>query len=310
MQILDWQKRGLLLDPQSPGTPDWRRRQCGMCSVLPQGDGWRVYLTGRDADYRFQIGWLELDRDLRIVHEPAGNPFLAPGAPGGFDSRGLCMPCVVPVEDLLYLYYAGWGPPDGPRFVNRVGLALSRDGGHTWERSAAPLALVDERDPIGVGTVHVIRERPDDWRMWYTSFSEWRDLGQGQFRHYYHIRYAESADGRHWEKPRDNVCIDYEGEEYAIGRPMVLREVYGYRMWFCVRAVGGTYQIGYAESPDGRRWTRHPSGVSVSPTGWDSEMVEYAFVLRRPQDYLMFYNGNGFGTSGTGLAVAPVLTGQ
>lgn len=301
MKPLTWQKHGRIITPEV--APAWRATHAGMTSVLPRDGGYRVFLTGKDAQGRFQIGWVDLSHDFRITGESMA---LTAGRMGCFDSHGVCMPTVVRVSATqLYMYYAGWGSSAPGFFVNRCGLAISDDNGATWRRwSEAPLALIDERDPIGIGTVDVLRERPDFWRMWYTTFREWRQMPDGSWRHFYHIKYAESADGIHWEKPSDNLAIDFaDDKEYAIGRPAVVKEADGYRMWFCTRSDGATYRIGYAESPDGRRWTRQPSGIEPSTTGWDSEMVEYAYVVKRDADYLMFYNGNGFGASGTGLAI-------
>jgi hypothetical protein len=54
-------------------------------------------------------------------------------------------------------------------------------------------------------------------------------------------------------------------------------------------------------------WQRRPSGIEPSAEGWDSDMVEYAFVLKEEGRYLMFYNGNGHGRTGTGLAIGTLL---
>lgn len=276
-----------------------------MTSLLAWGEGYRLFLTGRDERNRYQIGWLDLDADLLVTHEPAGNPILTAGDIGCFDMNGMCMPSVVRISDsVLYLYYAGWGPGEKMLFTNRCGLAISRDNGRTWSRwSRAPLAMIDDVDPIGIGTVFVLRE-DGGFRMWHTTFTEWRQVGEG-VRHYYHIKYAESEDGIHWQKPAGNVAIDYaDDREYAIGRPCEIREADGYRMWFCRRSVEDVYRIGYAESADGKKWVRKDEGITLSAEGWDSEMVEYAYVIKRPAgDYLMVYNGNGYGQSGTGSAV-------
>jgi hypothetical protein len=201
------------------------------------------------------------------------------------------------------MYYVGWSPSLPGTIANHCGLAISEDNGESWRRwSEAPLLHRDDHDPIGTGTVFVLREEDRSWRLWYTSFRNWQALGDGRWRHYYHIKYAESEDGIHWQKPPHNVAIDFVGDEYAVARPMVIREPDGYRMWFCTRSVGSTYRIGYAESVDGVHWVRQPSGIERSPEGWDSEMIEYAYVLKEGDDYLLFYNGNGFGASGTGTA--------
>ena len=44
-------------------------------------------------------------------------------------------------------------------------------------------------------------------------------------------------------------------------------------------------------------------GIDVSDTGWDSEMIEYSYVIKQDDRYIMFYNGNGFGQSGIGYAI-------
>jgi len=102
------------------------------------------------------------------------------------------------------------------------------------------------------------------------------------------------------------VCIDYAAgtDEHAFGRPFVLRDADGsYAMWYSVR--GERYVIGYATSPDGISWTRRDGdgGLRPSSTGWDSEMVEYPWVLDGKGMRYMLYNGNGYGRTGVGLAV-------
>ena len=307
MKPLVWHKKGCVIAPDN--TSAWRSAHAGMVSAIPRDRGFRVFMTGKSSAGSFQIGWLDLDRSLNLTQDNPANPVLTPGRMGCFDCQGLCMPSVVRVTDrVLYMYYAGWGLSAPGLFVNRCGLAISDDDGDTWRRwSEAPLDLIDEKDPIGIGTVFVLREANASWRMWYTTFREWRKTPEGYWRHYYHIKYAESEDGIHWRKPDDNIAIDFaDDKEYAIGRPMVIRERDGYRMWFCTRSDGSSYRIGYAESSDGRTWIRHPSGIEPSASGWDSDMVEYAYVLKQDDDYIMFYNGNDFGGSGTGVAVASI----
>jgi hypothetical protein len=73
-------------------------------------------------------------------------------------------------------------------------------------------------------------------------------------------------------------------------------------MWYSCR--GKSYRIGYAESEDGRQWQRLDAlaGIDVSPSGWDSEMIEYPFVFDHNGQRYMLYNGNGYGKTGFGLA--------
>ena len=45
------------------------------------------------------------------------------------------------------------------------------------------------------------------------------------------------------------------------------------------------------------------SGIDVSKTGWDSEMICYPFVFEHKGNKYMLYNGNDYGKDGFGLAV-------
>jgi hypothetical protein len=84
-------------------------------------------------------------------------------------------------------------------------------------------------------------------------------------------------------------------------------------MWFCYR--GGehyredrsqSYRLGYAESDDGIVWERRDdqAGLDRSEEGWDSEMIEYPSIYEHRGTRHMLYNGNGFGLTGIGHAVA------
>jgi len=122
---------------------------------------------------------------------------------------------------------------------------------------------------------------------------------------YYHLKYAESEDGIHWER-KGIVCIDfkYEGET-RIARPCVIKEDGIYKMWYCYAIGSGGYRIGYAESEDGIRWERkdEEAGIDVSESGWDSEMICYPFVFEHKGRKYMLYNGNEYGKTGFGYAI-------
>ena len=78
-------------------------------------------------------------------------------------------------------------------------------------------------------------------------------------------------------------------------------------MWYCYRGQKEikTYRIGYAESKGGLVWERKDelAGIDVSASGWDSECICYPYVFDYNNERYMFYNGNGYGKSGFGLAI-------
>jgi hypothetical protein len=279
-----------------------------MATMMPfvddqnNGSTIRVYFSGRDSSGVARIGYFVADIGSTIaVRRVSPRPVLDLGPLGAFDDNGVTGGCIVTQGNLKYLYYAGWTPGVTVPFYDYVGLAVSEDGGESFQRvSPAPILDRSAVDPYLTGPPHVIVE-DGKWRMWYGSGLRW-ELVDGRPKHYYYIKYAESDDGIQWKRD-GRVCIDFASlEEYAIAKPMVIRDPDCYRMWYACR--GSSYRIGYAESSDGLVWRRLDErvGLGISTSGWDSEMVEYASVTDHDGARHMFYNGNGYGRSGIGYA--------
>jgi hypothetical protein len=295
-----WRKKGLVI--ASPPPVYWAASHAMVPFVELAGNGLRLYFSGRDADGRSVTGYAVGDprepRSLRF----ASRPILQPGPLGAFDDGGAMGSSLVAHEGKKYLYYIGWTRGVSVPFYTFVGCAMSDDGGQTFERvSVAPLLERSDDDPYLTTSPWVLID-DGRWRMWYASGTGWELTEEGP-RHHYHIRYAESRDGISWERS-GHVSIDYlDGDEYAISRPCVVKAGEGYRMWYSYR--GDAYRIGYAESVDGLEWERKDAsaGIDVSADGWDSEMIEYPCVFDHGGDSVMLYNGNGYGSTGIGLAV-------
>lgn len=267
-------------------------------------DRFRVYFSARDDRNRSSISFVEIDlaEPGRILRE-ADEPVLGPGEMAMFDDSGASIGCIVPVGEKRYLYYMGWHLTVVVPWQNALGLAISEGPDQPFRRvSKFPIVPLDELDPYTISYPWVVRE-DGRFRMWYGSNIAW-GARKEDMRHL--IRYAESADGIHWDR-RGHVAIDFESaSEYAICKPCVVKDADHYRMWFCSR--GPSYRIRYAESTDGLTWTRRsdPAPIDVSADGWDAEMIEYPHVFDHRGRRYMLYAGNGFGRTGFGLAVLEV----
>jgi hypothetical protein len=296
---MHWTKHGRLV-AEGPSA-EWARSHLMVPIVVPGATGRvQLYFSARDEHGRAHIGRGELAfPGGPVVFE--GGPLLAPGELGAFDDSGVIGSCLVRDGDRVLLYYIGWRRGVSVPFYTRIGCAVSEDAGLSFRRvSRGPIIPSDDVDPLFTTSPWVIREE-GRWRMWYASCVRWEQRADGP-RHVYHVRYAESEDGLSWRRD-GHACIDFAApEEYAIARPCVVRDGDLYRMWYSVR--GHRYRIGYAESEDGILWERRDDvlGLEPSPSGWDSEMVEYPFVLDRDGTRYLLYNGNGYGATGIGLA--------
>jgi len=272
------------------------------------GDLYKVYFAGRNKDNLSQVGYfvIDINRPSDIL-DVSQKPVVELGPLGTFDDSAV-LPCwIVNHQGKKYMYYVGWMQGRRVPYYACVGLAISSDGGETFQKySKGPLLDRNDIDPYMTASPCAWVEDSGLWRLWYMSNNSWSEgwAGEDPTLPRYHLRYAESDDGINWRR-EGVVAIDFKSDdEYAIGRPSVIREDGIYKMWYCHR--GETYRIGYAESDDGVNWERKDEevGIDVSPTGWDSEMMCYPYVFDHYGVKYMLYNGNEYGRMGVGLAVA------
>lgn len=299
---MSWIKKGLIIQPT--GNLQWTITHAAVPTAdKVRGDIYRIYFAGRNRFNKSQIGYIEIDiKEPKKILYITERPILELGTLGSFDDSAVMPSWIVNHGDQKYLYYIGWNAGVTVPFYSSVGLAISQDGGGTFERfSKVPILGRNDIDPYLTASNCVIIEN-GIWRMWYLSGVGWT-IEDGKPKHYYHIKYAESNDGINWNR-KGVVCIDFKSkDEYAIARPCVLKESGIYKMWYSYR--GESYRIGYAESKDGISWQRKDEevGIDVSKSGWDSEMICYPFILNHKGQKYMLYNGNDYGKTGLGYAV-------
>jgi len=308
---MKWIKKGHIYRPSGELEFSQSHAQVPVVDYLEKSDTFKVYFSTRDKTNRSLPGFIEvLAEDPQTIVNISEQPLLELGKLGTFDDCGVMPSWIVNHGDKKYLYYIGWNVRNTIAYHNAVGLAISSDGGKTFEKfSDGPLWDRDYIEPQYSGTSCVIKDN-GLWKNWYLSCTEWRIIG-GKSEPRYHIKYAESTDGINWVR-KGVVAIDYQSDDEAgIVKASVVKDGDIYRMWYSYRKfndyrtdTASSYRIGYAESNDGIQWVRmdHKAGIGLSDTGWDSQMIEYPHVVRYKEKLLMFYNGNGFGESGFGYA--------
>jgi len=305
-----WVKKGLIYKPS--GEHWWSRTYASVPTVdTTDAAVWRIYFGTRDEFNRNRIGYIEVEagNPTNVLYEHE-KPVLDIGNLGAFDDCGVMPSWILDFGGTKYLYYIGWTARNTIPYHNSIGLAVSSDGGRTFQRfSEGPLFGETYLEPFFTATSCVLIEG-GVWKNWYLSCTGWTKVAE-RAEPRYHIKYAESSDGINWCR-RGIVAIDYKSEsETGIVRSSVLKENDLYRMWYSYRCGSDyrtnpatSYRIGYAESRNGINWIRMDdhAAIDVSPEGWDSEMIEYPHVVEHGGTKYMFYNGNKFGHSGFGYA--------
>jgi hypothetical protein len=294
---MTWTRRGLVFWPDA--SRPWSRSHASLPVALPLGDGAaRVYFASRDDRNRSHVGFAEVDLATLEVRRVSDGPVLEPGPLGHFDDHGVYPASFVEADGRVLLYYIGWSPGvEPPLFYSAIGLAVSDDGGETFERvSRVPVMARSEHDPCLVTSPFVLREG-SRWRMWYVSGFLWERTPDGLVS-FYDVKHAESDDGVDWRRD-GTVCIALADGERNVSRPCVRADEGGYLMWFSANSGDG-YRIQHADSADGLTWRRlGPVELAGERGEWETDAQCYPWVVGDT----MLYNGNGFGRSGFGAAV-------
>ena len=299
-----WKKLGQIYLPQQ-GTrhPKLASHAANPLPVHLENNVYRVFFSGRDERNRSSVGAVDIDiLELRVIKEYY-LPFFEHGPEGSFFADGVSIGNCYEVEGVRYMLFMGWQNPKNDHWRGDVGRLIVTSNLALQLETLEPFMSFDETDPISLSYPWVQSSAQSGLNMWYGSTLTW-DAGNGEMLHVIH--HASSHDGHHWR--RSGLAVPFElGRAQAFSRPTVVQNKKGdFDMWFSYRGGSGDkYRIGYATSENGVNWKLDlgNAGITVSATGWDSEMIEYPFVFDHEGSRYMLYNGNGYGLTGFGLAV-------
>ncbi|MGP0037730.1 MAG: glucosyl hydrolase [Solirubrobacteraceae bacterium] len=305
--MVRWRKLGRVYC--ADGKHAWAKSHayCPTAFVRRDDERIRVLCAFLDPDHIGRCGWVDVAvEDPTRVLEVSASPVLEEGAPGTFDEHGVTPLSIVRLPgDALRLYYAGWQRGVGVRYALFLGAAESDDDGASFRRvSEAP--LLDRSDgELYTRSSALVIATDEGWRMWYAGGSEWVGAG-ADAKPRYALRHLRSADGVAWPRSGE-ICLEPAPGELGFSRPCVRVTANTIHMWYSLRTVLRGYDLGYATSVDGMAWQRmdQAAGLERGPHGsWDAEMIGLSSLLETGSDALMFYNGNGYGATGFGVAVA------
>jgi hypothetical protein len=309
-----WIKKGLVFDVAEHASDLIKSHASIPFSLHLEGNRFRIFFSARNERGQSLPYFVNatIENGTITIENEISAPILPLGEAGTFDDSGIMPSCLVKKDGLIYLYYIGWNPQVNVSYRLSIGLAISRDNGLTFEKAfKGPICDRSMEEPFFNTAPFVICDQ-NQWKMWYISCTAWRTINNYP-EPQYHIKYAESHDGIHWDRGKV-ICLDYDEVSEALGRPCVYRKDNAYEMYFSYRKLTdyrttkfAGYQIGFARSNNGKDWTKlyDQANIALSEHGWDSQMMEYCHVFEHDQVWYMLYNGNDFGKQGFGYATRP-----
>lgn len=301
-----WEKLGLVYCPD--GTVPWARH--GFMTPVPlQMDTDRIRLFGgmRDDAGVSRIGWVDVSAtDPTRVLATCDTPALDIGRPGMFDDNGVILGDVIRLPDgTLRLYYVGFQLVEKVKFLAFTGCAESRDEGMHFQRVQETPVLDRAPHALFINALHSIEQTESGFRAWVSCGQRWQTIDQLTYPQY-NCWVQTSEDGIFWDSRTAVQILEVSGDEYRVGRPRANRRPSG---GYELRVTSDTLSKQYATrrliSEDGVRFESDP--VVELPRGptnaWDGEMTCYPARLdTEAGESLLFYNGNGMGRTGVGVA--------
>lgn len=317
MTTMKWQKLGKIFDPTEHKLSDGCIEFAQSPQTLVFDDFVRIYFSTRKLDetgkFLSYISFVDMDKSFKSIKKISSSRIIELGNLGCFDEHGIFPLNILRVKSKVLGFIGGWNRRVSVSVDGAIGLAVSDDDGLTFKRIGdGPILASSLNEPFLVGDPFV-QVYNDIYHMWYIYGIRWTEATENEPpSRVYKIAHATSKDGIDWE--RDSKCIisDKYDENECQALPTVIKINERYHMYFCYRQSTDFrknpdrgYRLGYAWSDDLKNWTRNDSltGIDVSETGWDSEMMCYPHLFSMDGKTYMLYNGNQFGRNGFGVAV-------
>jgi beta-1,2-mannobiose phosphorylase / 1,2-beta-oligomannan phosphorylase len=203
---------------------------------------------------------------------------------------GTCFDISVLAEDGKFKMIFSWRPEKS------IALTESADGIH-WGK---PLILLGPRETPehwedDINRPSVVKHN-GLYHMWYTGQYPGHLSRAVDGRSW--LFYATSPDLLHWQRAslEPVLCAETPWEKVAVMCPNVLWDDTDnlYKMWYCGGEQYEPDAFGYATSPDGLHWTKHPANpvFTADPShAWEQHKVGGCQVLYQDGWYLLFYIG-------------------
>lgn len=313
---MKWTKLGKIFDPTQHALPNNCHEFAQSPQTLVFPEFVRIYFSTREKDqttgkFLSHISYVDYDKTFTKILNISKHTVIELGKLGTFDEHGIFPINVLRDNDKVIAYTCGWSRRSSVSVETSIGIAFSEDNGETFIKPGdGPLLSSNLKEPFLVGDAFVSKIN-DHYHMWYIYGSRWIDNPHEESARVYKIAYASSLDGLNWTRNAKEIIPDRLNKDECQALPTVIKINDTYHMYFCYREAIGFrkdktkgYRLGYAFSKDLNFWKRDDenSGIAMSDSGWDSDMMCYPHIFQCDDKVYLLYNGNEFGKHGFGIA--------
>lgn len=294
---MTWRRLGWIEPPA--GRPSWWSSHAGFPTVVSvSGNEVLLFVASRDEAQKSSCALLRIalaPNEVSLV-DSGRRPLLEPGESGCFDESGVNVTYATSSHDQISVWYHGWFLRREGGWTNSIGHATGSLEDGLQRRSTAPVFDRSSDDPTSLGYPFWFNF-PSGQKLFYCSYEKYGVPPLGQ-PYSYRVKFANGPS-----LVRSGPILPHLNGCQAQSRPCVVKYRDRYRMFVSVK--GQHYRIESAESKDGISWEWSGDEWSLWPSGKGGETLEtaYAYVFEHDSRLAMFYNGDGHGATGVGVAI-------
>jgi predicted GH43/DUF377 family glycosyl hydrolase len=267
----------------------------------------RIFFSKRDNNNRSQPFFIDLDPSnlSRVIYEQK-KPILKFGKPGMFDDAGVMPTSIIKYKKLYYMYYIGWTTRKNIPYSNYIGLATSKNCKNFKKYSNIPLFNLSKKEPYYTASLQVIKK--GIFYGAYLSCIGWKKINN-LYEPIYDVKMSTSKDLINWKRDGRSI-LKLKKKEGGICPSDFVKINKKYFIFYSYRnaknfrtSTKDSYKLGLAFTQNFKTWKRFDKlKIITKKNSWNNDMQCYPSVLIEDKTINIFYNGNGFGKSGIGLA--------
>lgn len=307
---MKWKKQGKIFDHNSFDLPWFTKNAMVPLPYVLDDNTLRLFVTMCDDDNIGRIGYVDVNlNNPSEIFTVSKDPVIDIGDAGTYDDNGVVTGSLFENEDGLYLFYSGYQLGKKIPYMIFSGAALSKDKGSTFIKLHKDVPMLD-RIPgeKNFRCVPNIIQHGTTFKMWYHADclqqAAWYTNEYGKALPVYSERYMESDKLLEWSGTGEPVLQFESKGEHGLSIGSIWQEDGLYKCIYSIRSVAKGYRLGYAESIDGKSFTRKDSELNLDVTAdsFDSEMMCYPKRIQINEKTYLFYSGNHYGMTGIGYA--------
>lgn len=257
----------------------------------------RIFFNSRDKNQRSSIYSFDFDLDsLRPIPDSLKVQFMLDSSDSYFKD-GVSLGSHFQLDGVSWIGFMGWINPTFKHWYGTIGKFQLNANLDFESIDKKPWFDLDNQDQTSLSYPAVYTSK-NTMHVWYGTTLTW-DGGNGEMIHI--LKEKVSKDYVRFEST--NRVVEWKmGESQAFSRPSILKIHDHFLMAYSVRGNATKYRIGFGLIEDNSSMVKQICTFSTSLSKWESEMVEYPYLVSHGDSVFMFYNGNGYGKSGIGLA--------